>query len=768
MDVERRERPPLVGIEAAVLALGALYAGVGMVTWAGARLAALLAGGRVSGGLIDWVGVAVRLARRPGDPTAAWGGYASGLPSPAVYWASTAGVVAAVAGVGAAVVRWWRGSVSAGRRRFGQSVDARVARRREVAPLVVRSSIPPVGRMLLGRLAPRGPVLATEDRERHPLRGRAARRQGHRGSVALIGPTQSGKTVLMSSAIAAWDGPVVALSVKRDLYDTTAAARSTMGEIAVFDPAGSTGLTSARWSPLRDVTTVTGALRAGRALAAAIPRGGVQGADFWAAHGQAFISAYFSLAGLSRLVPHPDGTPREPLTIERLATWAYMGVGITDPVINELLRLGLAEDRPLETRLLARNAATKLIAHHREDPRIRGSIYATARLAFEAWSEPSVAHSASQDSRRAYDSPDHIRWEHRPRWVDLDWLMGDSDDGRSNTLYMCAPDIEFERLSPVLGGLLGDLREQVHSWDIAGRRLVKPLLFVIDEAGQLELAWLPAEVSTIAGLGAMLVTGWQSKAQITDRYGTVADAVLGGHRSKVFFPGIDDPSTVDYLSKVAGTEHVTQRSWNAEVHGRHRSVSQHSQREDLLPGHLIRQIAPEDAVLIHGTLPPIHLHPVRWWQDRELRRLVPTGEDGRPKPPGDLAACPLTDEPGGAPGPALDMGAVEDPVGQLPARTRPRRNGERKARTPIRTTNVNGSPPSMRDQDRRGQAPRRDRPPANVVSLTDRTAPSSPADEPNRVAGVCERCTAWVPVGRGVVLRYGRRQHLRCADCHEP
>ncbi len=745
-----------------MLGIGLAAVVTAVATWAGARLAALVTGGSVTGGLTDWLVVAVRLTRDPAAPDQAWEGYASGLPSPAVYWISTVLVIAASATAAAAGVHGWR-SLRSGRARFGEPVDARVARRRDVRPLVVPSAVPPTGRMLLGRMAPRGPLLATEDRERHELRGRAGRRQGHRGSVALIGPTQSGKTVLASSAIVAWDGPVVALSVKRDLYDTTAAARSKAGEVAVFDPGGVTGMPSARWSPLRDVTTAVGALRAGRALAQAIPRNGVQGGDFWAAHGEAFISAYFSLAGLSRLLPHPDdGLSREPLTIERLATWAYMGVGITDPLVNELLRQGLADNQPLQTRLLARNAATKLIAHHREDPRIRGSIYATARLAFEAWSDPSVAHSAGHDPRRSYDSPDCDRWQSRPRWIDLDWLMGTAEDGRSNTVYLSAPDTEFQRLAPVLGGLLGDLREQVHAWDIEGRRLPKPLLWVIDEAGQLELSWLPAEVSTIAGLGAMLVTCWQSKAQISDRYGNLADAVLGGHRSKVFFSGVDDPSTVDYLSKVAGTEHVAQRSWNADIQGRNSSVSEQPQREDLIPSHLVRHMAPGDAVLIHATLPPVHLRLVRWWRDPQLRRLVPTDRDGRPVPPDGLATCPLSDEPAAAPGPVPDLAVVEDPAARLPGG--PRSNG-RGRRPPASPRDANGpeqvshAPPAASGARSSASAAGT----GNVVAFTRRDDPDGEVDhEPNRVAGVCERCTTWLPVGAGQVVRYGRRQWVRC------
>ena len=69
---------------------------------------------------------------------------------------------------------------------------------------------------------------------------------------------------LAASAIATWDGPVVAVSVKRDLYDTTAFARAKRGEIAVFDPGVSTGMPTARWSPLERINSSSAALRTGR------------------------------------------------------------------------------------------------------------------------------------------------------------------------------------------------------------------------------------------------------------------------------------------------------------------------------------------------------------------------------------------------------------------------------------------------------------------------------------------------------------------------
>jgi type IV secretion system protein VirD4 len=728
-----------------VAVIGGAGIAVASVVAGGAWLATRLTGGTVSGGLGDWLTVSGRLASSPGDPRAAWRDSATGIPGPVVYWACTLSVAVMVGAVVAAGFMLWRRVWAPSRSRFGVPADARVARPRDVGPLVVSATVPPTGRLLLGRLAPRGPVLATEDRERHPAKGRrAVREQGDRGSVALIGPTRSGKTVLASAGIIGWDGPVVALSVKRDLYDTTAAARASRGDLAVFDPGGVTGLATARWTPLREVTTTSGAKRAGRALAQAIPRNGVTGGDYWKSHGETLTSAYMCLAGLSKLLDPPAGKPSEPLTVGRLASWAYLHVGIRDPLANDLVRRGLADEQPLEVRLLARDALTKLMAFEGEDPKIRASIYATARLAFEAWTEPAVAHSASLDPRDFYWS-DELH-EHRPRYVDLEWLM-DGESGRANTLYLAAPSTEFDRLAPVLGGLLGDMREQIHAWDIAGRRLPKPLLIVIDEAGQLELQWLPEEVSTIAGLGGLFVTGWQSKAQINHRYGTLADAVLGGHRSKVIFNGTDDPSTLDYVSRVAGTEHVAQRGWSADTSGGRKTVSEHPQREDLLPAHVIRQMRRQEAVLIHGTLPPIHLRLVRWWEDQALSRLVPTDREGRPLRAPAGGTCPVTPGPRPEPEPVLDPIVIAESVASLP---RLAGAPDDRARVP-RPSNRRG--PDAGEQPAQGR-----------LDL----AVAPPPTAGNRVAGSCERCGARVPPGAGRSARYGARTVVFCSPSCPP
>jgi type IV secretion system protein VirD4 len=668
-----RVGPSFAGGEYALIAVGGGVVGIGVVTWLGAKLAALFSGGAVRGGLGEWLVVAVRLARGH-SPADAWGEQASALPNAVVYWLCTGVVLAAAAGlVVGGVVVWRRVVPRTDRRvRFGQDTDAREARPRDVGPLIVDSVVPPTGRMLLGRMSGGGPLLATEDRERHPLEGRDARRQGNRGSVALVGPTGSGKTALATSAIATWDGPVVAVSVKRDLYDTTVAARAHKGSIAVFDPGGATGLPTARWSPLESTITSSGALRTGRALAQAIPRGGVTNADYWAEHGEALLGAFMCIAGLSRLLTRSDGSPLKHVGMEQLAAWVRTIAGATEPTINSLLRRGLDKRRSIEVQLLARHAAVTFIGIGKEDHKIRSSVYSTAVLALKPWLEPSVAHSATNSARHRYASKD--AYDHVPRFVDLEWLLGGGEE-RANTLYLAAPSAEFERLSPVLGGLLADIKDTIHTWDIAGRPLEKPLLIVIDEAAQLQLGWLPTEVSTIAALGAFFVTCWQNLAQINHRYGTLADAVLSGHRTKCFFAGVDDPATTRYLTGLLGHEQVARFSkshdvpsmWSSNSHGR-RSVSQSTQREEFAPVHAIRQMYPGQAVLLHGTLPPVHLDAIRWWAEDGFRDVIPRDQSGTIARQ-VVATCPLTDvvAPEDDEDEILDSATVRDAKAQLPA-----------------------------------------------------------------------------------------------------
>ena len=440
----------------------------------------------------------------------------------------------------------------------------------------------------------------------------------------------------------------------------------------------------------------------------------------------------------------------------------------SEPTINQLLLAGIDDTRAW-VKLMARHASTSFIGLEREDVRIRSSIYATARLAVEPWLEPGVAHSATLDPHLFYDETD--QWATAPRYLDLDWLLAGTKD-RGNTVYLCAPETEFERLSPVLGGLLADLKDQIHANDIAGRPLTKPVLFLIDEAGQLELGWLPGQVSTIAALGAFFVTCWQSLSQIKHRYGTLADTVLGGHRSKVFFAGTDDEATLRYLAHVVGTEHVARRSWSADLatvggSGR-RSISESQQREDLIGAHVVRQMYPGEAVLLHGTLPPIHLRPVRWWTERRLRHLFPGGTTPTEVMVG---TCPLSGDKPGVLSPALDDSTVEFSRDHLPEVARRHPPATRTARPSPPAGPAATHPATPRSSPAPAAAAGTARPEQMRLACDDPpTGTVTPADSGagvggrivNTVARRCEICRTMIPAGAGQVRPSGNRPVTSC------
>src|SRR5439155_25856162 len=149
------------------------------------------------------------------------------------------------------------------RRPLGVDARARFATARDLRPLVVRGR--PDGRFPLGRFGRL--LLATELPPAGRRRGgRARRRSGDRGAVALIGPSRCGKTTAAITGILEWEGPAVLSSVKADLLAATCGWRTTAGTVLVYDPTHTTGDKSAVWSPLRAANTVLGAQRAARSL----------------------------------------------------------------------------------------------------------------------------------------------------------------------------------------------------------------------------------------------------------------------------------------------------------------------------------------------------------------------------------------------------------------------------------------------------------------------------------------------------------------------
>lgn len=598
------ERDGVSGFELLVLVLGGAAVSLLGVVWGGAALA-LLASGHSPAITAEAAGdAATKLPGSLSNPAAAWAEpYSAMLPGPVLYWLCTAFTAGVLVTALVVVVRWLSRSRvgTSSRRPLGVDARPRFARARDLAPILVRS--PQSGRFVIARFGRR--LVATEATPK--VDEKRSVRRGDRGALALVGPSRSGKTTAAVSGILEWDGPAVLSSVKADLLGATAGWRSQLGQVHVYDPTRSTGTTTAGWSPLSQAGTVLGAQRSARALCDAAPRGGVEGGmDFWLAQSEILLTGLLFVAHHS----HRDmGAICEWVLLQDRPT--DLGPGEVRLALDELL----GDPRP-EVMGDALEVSRALIAIWGMEERTRSSIYATTQTVVWPWSDPGVAASSRGESIR------------------LDWLL----DG-PNTVYLCAPIEDQKRLAPAFGGLLNDLIAQAYRHVArTGKPLDPPLLIVIDEAGNTPLRALPEYASTLAGIGVLLVTIWQSLAQIEAAYRRHADTILTNHLTKVFYAGLSDPASLRYINHILGDAEVetSSRSGLGRFGGTG-STQLSTTRVALAPAHALRQMRPGDALLVHGTLPPAHVRTRPFYRDRVLaqRAALPALTAGQPGPPSE-------------------------------------------------------------------------------------------------------------------------------------
>jgi len=591
----------------AIIGVGA----VAVATWAGAQVASLLhSGSPMDASPAEGFRALFRLPASAGNPRLAWEPEAAAtLPGPILYWTATAFVVFACLGLVVGLyLRFASTMVGTDRKeRLGVTPQARLARRRDLKPLIVKK--PTEGRFILGRVGRK--LVATEDRSAQSgkaQRDRETTRVGDRSAVIVVGPSRCGKTANVTAGVLDWDGPAILSSVKDDLYNSTIERRRQLGKVFVFDPFGELPddlgehVRRVGWSPLQASTSISGAQQAAATLLDAGPTEGVTNANFWSTNGQQLLWPMLFAAATNKR------------TMGDVVRWLTLQDGEKqgESQVAQLLSTTVRKGKGAAS-AEARQALTAFAGFWLLEPRTRSDIFSTAQTVITAWEDPYVA--ASSATRVDTQAGPII-----PPSMNMAMLL----DG-NNTLYLVQPLRSAERFAVLFGGLLGDLlRDQ--SYEIS-KRLGEPIpatLAVIDEAGNTPLRWLPEVASTCSGIGIQLVTVWQSLAQMRAIYQAQTDSLLTNHGSKIFFSGLSDKETLDYASYLGGEEEVAQQSTTTDVHwsGNRRSVGASTARMKFLPADLMRQVPPGSALLLHGTLPPAHLVGRRPWEERRLRTLA--------------------------------------------------------------------------------------------------------------------------------------------------
>jgi type IV secretion system protein VirD4 len=564
------QRPPAVPdtltpgdqLLAAGLGVGAVASGL---VWATGQLAGLVFGHTWLH--LDPADVASMLGSLPhhlGDPAMAWPAPAQrALPGPAgMYGAFTAGA----AGVAGGVMRLWQraglGNPTAPGARVKRPAagSATWATPRELRPLRVRRPEP--GRVILGRTSGlAGPLLAGEDCH----------------SVLVFGPPDSFKTTgLVIPAILEWTGPVLATSVKPDVIKATRSHRERRGEVVVLDPLGTSGLPSARWTPLAACGTWAGAQQIAEVIAHTAdhdPRA-IATADhkYWKTLGTKLLAPLLFAAAL-------DG---------RSMTDVLRWIDLRDD--NEVTKL--LGDSEVD------GAITAWEASQSRTDKARDSVYGTAEDLLAIYADQRVqAFTSGHDLQEAA------------------FLQGD------NTLYLYAPVHEQRRLRPLFETVTMQLVRvaQEQAARSPDGKLDPRFLCALDEAGNVAaLELLPEWATTGRGQGIQLLSVWHDQAQLIHRYGDRAATILNGHRAKVFLSGLADVGALELGSRLIGDQAVVETNYATDTQGRV-SASQATSYRPLVPLEELRRLHPGEGVVIYGHLRPARIQVRPHFTAREQR-----------------------------------------------------------------------------------------------------------------------------------------------------
>lgn len=132
-----------------------------------------------------------------------------------------------------------------------------------------------------------------------------------------------------------------------------------------------------------------------------------------------------------------------------------------------------------------------------------------------------------------------------------------------------------------------------------GLVLELPFLVLLDEAAHIaRMRNLAKLANTVSASNIQLVSIWHDMAQLRALYGQLADSVVNGHRAKLLLPGISDPDTLEYLSRLIGQAEYMRRSVSRGLGWGNVTTTDAGEFRDLAPVELLRQLPRGVAVLL--------------------------------------------------------------------------------------------------------------------------------------------------------------------------
>jgi type IV secretion system protein VirD4 len=412
-------------------------------------------------------------------------------------------------------------------------------------------------------------------------------------AVMVLGPPRSSKTTAtMIPAVMSAAGAVISTSTKQDVLRASCRVRSEIGQVWLFDPAGSAatenlpeGVRRLSWSPVTAAASWDEAIVMAKAMTQASRAGaGTTDETHWSERASALLAPLLHAA---QLTDRP----------------------IAD-VLGWVLRHELEPARQALLDAEAQVAADTLAGIEATDGRERSSIFSAAAGVLSAYNSDAVRESAAHPN---FD-PDHFA-------------------GSRDTIYVTAPSELQALCAPLVVGMLEQVRRAVYARAAEERQLGPQMLWALDEVANIApIADLPALVSQAGGQGLQVMVGLQDMSQARSRWGTeVAEGFLTLFQTKLVLSGIGDQRVLEAISLTLGeydrrvvsqsVGHNETDKW-LDPHSYNESVSYQTQRQRVLGAGDIARLPAGQGLLLRGAEWGLVGLP-RWFEAEPWKRAAP-------------------------------------------------------------------------------------------------------------------------------------------------
>ena len=385
--------------------------------------------------------------------------------------------------------------------------------------------------------------------------------------LLVMSPPRMLKTAFLADVILRYPGPVIATSTKPDIFALTAAVRSGLGPVHVFNPQHIGGVASTfRWSPIDGCEDPATAIRRADAFAFAVSQKGVEDGTFWSAKASDYLRAYFHAAALAR---HD---------LRTVAEW----VSGATPGVPERILLAAG----------ARQWAVSLAELRSEAHKTTATVRMVMSRALSFIADPALAASVLPAPGAGFDIPAFL-----------------ADRG---TVYLIAEALsEQAPVAPLFAAMAAEIHyiaAQRGQASDAGR-LDPPLLMGLDEVTQICPVPLPSWLADSGGKGIQVIAVAHGEAQLAERWGEYGcQIVMDTCSVKVFLPGITATGTLEAATTLCG-----QASW--KVRG-----EEHATRHDVATPDMIRQLPAAFALVIRSNCAPVITRLPQAWKNSAYLR----------------------------------------------------------------------------------------------------------------------------------------------------